>query len=460
VPSYTQIHGAAKPVQLLPAVPANGDMIYFGIDSTMTDSGPFVSLVFDIGTAAVDIPGVWQYWTAAGWANLIEYQDNTVLLGLAGVHSLHWRAHTDWATQTVNGVTAYWIRFNVNSPLGGGAVSPTQANRDVYTAVTPFVDIAAAQTSGDLPTVAQIKVRNVSCNPTAYPTSISKSNAVIAGLRSLARGANFSAYINLADEQNNPGIRIGVYDDAAFANQLRSASGRAIQFTPIDTNNEVRVLVDFSASLVNEYIGRYRAYLRTINITASPPVYTVKLGLYENDSLLMESAEKDVPATVSTACVAIDMGEIAIAPLHGAETFGDLSFKIWGQASSASGSIYLCDLVLMPIDEWAGEFHDPSSDFAWAVTTEFYVDADSITKPKRGLITQLRRVSDDARIAGWQAITSGSQIILQASSAQRLWFMTKRLFSGADYDNHSYVDMCHTVRVNAVKRYYSARGGN
>jgi hypothetical protein len=222
----------------------------------------------------------------------------------------------------------------------------------------------------------------------------------------------------------------------------------------------VRVLVDFSASLVNEYIGRYRAYLRTINITASPPVYTVKLGLYENDSLLMESAEKDVPATVSTACVAIDMGEIAIAPLHGAETFGDLSFKIWGQASSASGSIYLCDLVLMPIDEWAGEFHDPSSDFAWAVTTEFYVDADSITKPKRGLITQLRRVSDDARIAGWQAITSGSQIILQASSAQRLWFMTKRLFSGADYDNHSYVDMCHTVRVNAVKRYYSARGGN
>jgi len=96
------------------------DAIYFG--STFT----FNSIKIDIYTAA-NVTGAtfnWAYWNGTAWATL------TVTDGTSGFTvdgSVTFTAPGDWATTTVNGVSAYWVKCYTTSPGTATAITITTA---------------------------------------------------------------------------------------------------------------------------------------------------------------------------------------------------------------------------------------------------------------------------------------------------------------------------------------------
>ena len=140
--------GAAPPYDI---INATGET-YFGIDTSVGDSGPFTSLVFDIGTGGAGSPTiVWEYWNGA-WVTL-SVKDNTLNFtqsGINGIKAVTWEQPSDWATNTPGGglPTGYWVRVRISS--GSFSTEPQQQNRDVYSVIWPYVEIQENDIGGDI----------------------------------------------------------------------------------------------------------------------------------------------------------------------------------------------------------------------------------------------------------------------------------------------------------------------
>lgn len=107
---------------------SQGDLIYFGFDAPCDD--------FDltVGTAG-DWTGTitWQYSTGGDtWETLADISDGTNAFRNAGRNTIGWTRPTDWVTDSVGAITAYWVRAivitalpaTVTSPLGTQAFMP------------------------------------------------------------------------------------------------------------------------------------------------------------------------------------------------------------------------------------------------------------------------------------------------------------------------------------------------
>ena len=81
--------------------PATADRTYFGSSST------FSRLIFIFGTAGSAATYVWEYWNGIAWTNLVVV-DGTSSFTVNG--TVTWTTPTDWATNSINGTTMYWVR--------------------------------------------------------------------------------------------------------------------------------------------------------------------------------------------------------------------------------------------------------------------------------------------------------------------------------------------------------------
>jgi len=98
----------------------NNDYFYFGNTTT------FSELYFNINTAGAGYNLVWEYWDGSSWAAL-TVSDGTNNFSKSGW--VFWTSPANWATNSVNGVTRYWIRVSTTT-------NPTT------TATTDFADIS------------------------------------------------------------------------------------------------------------------------------------------------------------------------------------------------------------------------------------------------------------------------------------------------------------------------------
>lgn len=114
-----------KNMTLLPAAPATGDCYYFGFRR------PRKTLKLDIGQAGVGTWTItWRYSKGAGnFSNLSDVVDGTNGFTMSGVNNITWSIPNDWSTDTVGGLTLYWVRAIVTftnmdtQPLGNQAWS-------------------------------------------------------------------------------------------------------------------------------------------------------------------------------------------------------------------------------------------------------------------------------------------------------------------------------------------------
>lgn len=458
---------AALPYDLFPAAPAVGDDVYFGISTAAPDSGPFCSLVFDISIIQVSITTVgWFYYN--GIVVALTVRDNTNANGAMtrdafdtlGVNSVHWVPPADWIPQTVNGVTGYWVKATAQV-VGGGAVPPRQANRHPYTVVTPYLDTTAANVLGDIQALAKMELEGESGDATV---TLAQGH-ILAGLRSYDRGADFTSFLNLADEQNPTGITVTVNGGTAtFADDITSPTGRVIDWTTGALAAEAWLAyITIPLALVDDFAGEFRSLMRVFvnSATASNLLFRLRLcmGGYTN---VVRFTEQFSPVTVSLFDI-IDFKKIIMPPMltDTGDTFKNVILRIDGQALAAVHA-HLIDLINIPTDECF--FEARQLPIAGTKTyTETYpeleyrspewklLDLDS-TIPRR-MIRADTESTTGYKIASWQ-VNANVPVIWQPNEHQRWWFFQNHpyaLYGSKPYDVLS-------AQAWEVSRYLSMRG--
>jgi hypothetical protein len=472
------------PYSLFPAVPAVGDAVYFGIDTTHANSGPFDNLVFDL-SQATDIGGaglVWEVWDGFGgaWATTVWQRDNTNGLRTAGVGSYHRRLEYDaavveWQPNLVNGVTAYWLRLRT---LAVGTQPAIQQTRHVYTCTWPYVDTSATAVTGDIDALARIVVHNQSAHSAAPNSHMMNTARVIAGLRSLSRGTNYSAYLNASDEQNPTGLT-AVLDagTCSFFNWNRTGTGRCVLWNPAGVVAPAALLYHytFTPALAEEYYGRYHAFLRMEQIGGAAEDFSFYAVLtFSGRAIeLWRSPTVTNPGTAPNQDPELlDLGPIDFSPdvYAPGEQLEDVYIDVYGaNTNAAPGDAYIYEVILMPVDERAFDtFPDRAADLAvtndWNIYSNRYeyntrlnVDG-GVIYPKRHARAYTQEGDNDYVTARWQVIAPGPPI-LHPNVTQRWWFLMLRYFEPAAVNQeHPYTHIGAQVLIDAQRRYLLPRG--
>lgn len=482
---------ADTPFNLLPAVPAVGDAIYFGVASASQPTGPFSSLVFDIGTAQVDVTTIyWQYWdgTGAAWANITDIRDNTNAAGLmtgdafdtTGVNVVSWNLHEIcventghlWGTTAVNGVTGWWVRAYVNAI--GTPSAPTQQNRPIYTISWPYVEIDSEQVGGDIEALARYVI-----NSHHYEGEISDAilgsywpmpQRVFLGTRSNSRGEDFTAYLNISDVQNPPGITVTASGyGSSFVNAPEAPTRRAISYTPALTTDSV-VAITIGNSVADQYYGTYRVFLR-YRVLAGGALNGQSFYITIRDAMTYAAYYTTKTSAVQVRYYELaDLGIINI-PLNdktyrdggASEQPYDFDIIVYSTGTALpTTTTLLYDLVLMPIDEWSGEFDARYQDVTGDVLSNFVIlDIDSVTVPKIDLraISKWNELSTNTGYrSAWKTISS-NPASLQANATQRLWMLSDQ--STGYLTSHQRVffqEYCYAIQAYKKQRYHTMRG--
>lgn len=432
------------PTTLLPAVPAVNDAVYFGIITTMPDTGPFTSLVFDLSVPASSTTSytiLWEYYTGAAWATLPAKDGTSSSVGAlstTGVSSIHWIPPANWATVAVNGVTAWWIRARV-SALVGTLTPPVQQNSNIYTVVNSYVAIADTQVKGDIPAIAQIIAHNRSdldgaggSAPDLY------ENRLAIGLRSYNRGPTFQEFINISDEQNPFGVTVTLGTNTTFGDDYATPTGRRATYNPGGAEAMLnRATIEFGPTIARDYYGAFHAFLRVKRTAGVYSDFTIRLQVSTGSGgVTFTSETKQVQSLM--AFELLDFGRITLpvsSLLMGTELGDNTIINIQASAAGGTPDLYIYDLILLPVDEWAIDATDKAleTDSEVGASGGFpkVMDIDSVTNFKRNIRALVRRFGSNLITSIYQPITNG-EAILQANAPQRLHFLAARaLLTGA-----------------------------
>lgn len=455
--------GAEPPYSLLGATPAVGRAVYFGSRTSDANvpGGPFSSIVFNLTYAAANLTIVWEYWNGASWSAL-TVQDNTASFAVTGVRSVQWIPPANWATTAVNSVTGYWVRARV-SATAAGPVGPVHSSRYVYTPNLAYIEVAASEIGGTLPALAQILWRNQGDNPAGSPDM--KSHRLLLGLRSVARGPAFDAFLNLSDKQMPFGVTISnPNNDGSFESNNGAPTGRRYSVSYAgggDLNSwQDLVKIALATTVARDYYGDYRAFLRgqIAGGTINDWQFRLALGAGSGGPASYTPAVAAKP--VATDFRLWDLGPIHLpsASLGAAQLSDQMTITIQGYATATGNAAKLYDLILLPVDEWAGDFAHTNltnANLPSGIYGGEQLDVDSITNPKATLSVYNRAASGLIK-AIYQPISNG-QAFLQMGQQQRLWFLASQYdFSGSSWG--ALPAVAGTVRVNKVQQYLGLRG--
>lgn len=125
--------GAAGSVPLLPVAPAVNDAFYFGSDA------PFAEITITISNRRYgDLTLTWEYWDGAIWAALADLVDGSEVLTIVGRSNVGWTIPGAWATTTVDGRNAYYVRARV-SAFVSAIEQPLASLIETWTPAPPLV---------------------------------------------------------------------------------------------------------------------------------------------------------------------------------------------------------------------------------------------------------------------------------------------------------------------------------
>lgn len=460
--TYEELQFATElPYYLFGDPPASGRIVYFG--SKTTDSnvlgGTFSSLVFDLTQAGDDITVAWEYWNGSSWTAL-TVQDNTSAFHILGAKSVHWVIPATWTTTAVNGTTGYWVRARVTA-IGSAPIAPIHDNRYIYTVNLPYVEISEDEINGDLAALMKVKWNNRADD---LSTNLSlQLDRLVCGLRSVDRGTNFNAYLNISDVQTLFGVTITKDVDGSWGTSIRTPTNRSLVISyasgaRLNTWNDL-VTFTFSNTVARDYYGQYRAFVRCYKYGAGSNNWQLRLRtVFGSGGGKVDT--KAIFPTTGQEWEVLDFGQISIPTIQVAQQAGNvgdqLSLIVQGYNTATGVGLQLFDLILIPHDEWATDAIAP--ELATTATTDvkgsYYMDLDSLSNPKANFMA-LNRNAAGQIVSRYQAINNGPAI-LQRGRTQRLWFL------GMSYENfwRGYPEIAGSVEVFKQQRYLGFRGRN
>jgi hypothetical protein len=467
---------------LLPAVPAVNDALYFGTETTLADSGPFGNVILEIGTAWVQNAqaAVWQYWSSAvggSWQSLsapLFITDESASLSLTGTRAVSFQQDGTWVAVDLSvaaagapAITGFWIRMLVTGAGIPVTSVPTQVTRQPYSVTWPYVSVASDQVEGDILALARAHLFNHSDTYNSTPNFY--ADRVMLGLRSEERGTNFKLWLNCSDEQNPAGTTVSCLTAlSVFATSGNPPTGRWIAYSPVAAQairDEVSIALD--STLVTHFYGRFRCFLRcAMDLGATPADITMQLKVWTTvgDAVTHLS---DVVSPPVTAGLLMDFGtfDIGAPDAVGASEPVPTTLTIRlgsADATPPATTLYLYDVALLPVDEWAAEClnytnSDDSQLGRLVGGVRRYLDVDSLGNPYTRFRCPLRLESTAELVSYWTGRPSG-EFILRPRKAQRLYVLGARYSLWGTTQWQANIGLVNSLQLFNNRRYFDLRG--
>lgn len=438
---------------MFPSPVGVGDIFYVGITSTITDTGAFSNIFFELTDRNYTLTIVTEYWNGSAWIAFTtgDMYDGTDSLKRSGLIS--WRLDSvvvsSMAATTINSINAYWVRFRVTALGTLTTLIPKLFN--IYIVQQPFIEFD--NLAGDVMALAQIKLYNRT-DKGDFPLASQSTRRLIMGLRSVERGERFTAYINFAQKQNPLGITIGVLGGSAFV--VDTGLAAASQYisdtrtTSLDTwVNIAQITLD--SSLAHDFAGTYQFYIRHSYEIAGGAFTKVRLRFVNYD---YQSEVIGNETTLSGESFGFGFAELAYVGqftissnryLKSSDASNELNIFVEINAADTGHTVNLFELIMIPADEWIGDF-----DFLRSGITN-HVDIDSATFPKR-TIRSLQRKNGSNLIDSVASSSVSGAFGLQPGQRQKLWVLAQNFTPSFDY----FTDSLHTL-VHQIKLWHHAR---
>jgi hypothetical protein len=347
----------------------------------------------------------------------------------------------------------------------GVPISPYQWHRDIYTILFPYVDIDSTEVPGDIPALARIVFDSAAC-------AARSMNTLVLGLRSLSRGYDFCPYLNASDVQNPTGVSFTIENPLgatvpALYSDTSAPTGKVLRLITLDPNahNYLTFLPicnwSMSGSTANQYSGTYHAYVRCA--FSSGAIGSMKLRLRAVFGEEYNVSYSDIGSvSLGGFICAVDLGQLTILPSSKSGETVSIT-KIYLDTLTDDDTDYtlgyIYDIILIPTDEWTGNFGMPKITGTTVLEYGQYLDVDGITIPRQYRAAQMESRTvpglprGDIVNALWSRIAS-SVPIFQANTNQRLWFFQYKQQNGMV----SYFEDSGSVRAERSARYLLARG--
>lgn len=469
-PYWTQLIGATLPYELLPSVPAVGDGFYIGVETGLAiDTWKFSNLIFDLVEGAYDLTLEWSYWNGAGWTafGATNFYDGTADLTVEGRTAISIDDSViSWGTGSLNGVTAYWVRAEVTA-IGVDPTPPTQQNQDPFFEIHPYIQYDGSLIDGTLPAFGRINLFQLGATNLEW-------DRVIMGVRSLSRGENFHAFINLSDYGEVPGITIDLNATyAAYASSSYTTTGRKVNFQVTvggDLNDWFTVAqVNISNALVEEYFGVYRVFLRA-GASGTSSSWKIRGWVrYGSGGMKLYTPTSVFPA-VTANNILIDLGQVQLPVVDQTLELIDripdeaqIGIDV-AQLTNTNNALYLEDIILIPVDEWGGDFRNPGA--TAQIGADFYLtslnqgdllDVDSCTNPRSRISSFARKAQSRQVVGHWEPVANGP-VTLPLGEQARLWILTAQAFNSPVWLWESQPNYLGAGILSYIQRFMGLRG--
>lgn len=438
-----------------------GDITYFGSQTSITGSGPFWAVVLNISVSGQPVNNFeWEYSQGGGaWGDLTadapDFYDATNDLQTTGYQGVYFSPPDAWAADTVNGVTAFWIRHR--STTGLFAATPEISAPYPFTPTWPYVELdGASYVDGDMPAIAKINIYSDSAGSTAS-TSRDAWARIILGMRSTSRGENFSPFLNFANVQNAPGVGAGA-SRGSITTIPSAPAGSGVQWA----SGGVVAMGDLATITINktynlEYRGRYRLFIRVRQTTGTSASFRFRVNMEEGYSGAVSFTTPIVGNTYYASgedeWELIDLGSIDLLAevWQAARPLGTLRLVVQGQAT-ASDTIQLADMILLPTDEWSGEVVSPSS--LAGLDNGLRLEFDATTNAKKIATAKVYNPSTDDEWSRWQPIIARHPLLVPRTVVR---FYALAGFIGAKAGIFPPAASVQ-LQFSAVERYFDLRG--
>lgn len=441
-----------------PSPVGTSDALYIGISTALADAGTFNNIYINLTANNYTLTLAVEYWNGSAWTAMStsELRDNTQSLRHSGLLAWH---GVDMRSTAVNSVTAYWIRIRVTATGTLSTLLPKFNN--IYIVNKPYVELEGI--AGDIPALAQMHLLNAIDDGNGNAPSL-PTNRIVAGLRSVERGARFTAFLNFASKQNPAGITATgtvVTSDTEIA-----AAGEYILHTPTIAGQFNAVAsITLDTEIAHDFAGTYQVYLRYA-YSGGDATAQVQLGVanFINQGTIYGDGKPIfyLDAAADFAHL-VHLGQFSISPDRflspdDVSIGTQLTVLVNADGTGSGYAVSLFELILIPADEWIGEFADPTFDTIGMghAGLERHIDIDSCTYPKRALRSLVRIRGSEQVTTVWRSSASGP-FVVQPAGKQRLW-MVADIRNEDDEYNASTWTVVHQVKLWHHARWLGLRG--
>lgn len=365
---------AWRPFFVLAAVAA-GDIVYLG-----NTIGPWHHFVvpMSVAMAATGYTAVVEYWngTTAAWTALVAGTEYTVfptgdassLFFSTGDAALNVAPPQAWTGTTINAVLAWWIRVRITAVtaiVNLGTTSATQQNWQPNVTSDAAIQIEAAQTEGDMQPLILGRLR-APAGATTSPCMGTISRVLLgAKTRNLDK---FWAHLSPAAAANPAdwtAVPIAFGTDTALASDMHAPRGRNATCTfATDTTSQPRVTWT-GDNLLDSYVGEYRVFAWLEQVGGANGDIQVKLRTCINSIADSDPKIDNAPVRLvshDAGWELVDLGFLTLPFVElAAADFSDIDiiFRLMCERLSGTGTLKICQIMLLPIDEWSMSVDDP-----------------------------------------------------------------------------------------------------